>query len=410
MVEATLGWNNTEKRQENKDMKKHWILALVVIATLLLNPLIASATPANNPIETYALDRILVKFQPGTDEAAQTSIHQKHGGQVVEAIPGIDVKVVKVPRGKVLEKVKAYLSEGSVKFAELDGIVQATVVPNDPGFGNQWGMTKIQADKAWDITSGSSSIKIAILDTGIDQNHPDLSSKIVANKNFTRSRTVDDKYGHGTHVAGIAAAITNNGIGVAGVGYNSSLMNVKVLGDNGAGFNSWIAKGITWATDNGAKVINMSLGGGSSSSTVQNAVNYAWSKGVVIVAAAGNNNSSSLFYPAAYPNVISVAATDQNDAKASFSNYGSWVTVSAPGVDIYSTLPNHTNAIGQLNYGYLSGTSMASPHVAGLAALIFARYPTWTNADVRGRIQSSTYPTTGFSPSLGRINAYKAVQ
>jgi thermitase len=271
-------------------------------------------------------------------------------------------------------------------------------------------MTKIQAAEAWSVTTGSSDVKIAILDTGIDQNHEDLAAKIVANKNFTSSRSVDDKYGHGTHVAGIAAAITNNRKGVSGVGFNTSLMNVKVLGDNGSGYYSWIANGITWAANNGAKVINMSLGGSSSSTTLKSAVDYAWGKGCVIVAAAGNDNTSAPLYPAYYDNCIAVAATDQNDAKASFSNYGSWVDIAAPGVGIFSTLPNHNNRIGITNYGSLSGTSMATPHVAGVAALVFAAKSGWTNADVRAKIQTSVDPTTGFTTSIGRVNAFKAVQ
>lgn len=260
------------------------------------------------------------------------------------------------------------------------------------------------------MTKGSSTVRIAIWDTGIDQDHEDLKTKVIANVNFTTSRTVDDRYGRGTHVAGIAAAITDNARGIAGVGFQTSLMNVKVLSDTGSGQYSWIANGIIWAADNGAHVINMSLGGTSTSSTLQAAVQYAWSKGVVLVAAAGNENVSTPTYPAYYEECIAVAATDQNDAKASFSNYGSWVDIAAPGVNIYSTLPNHPNRIGVRNYGSLSGTSMATPHVAGVAALVKARYPSLTNADIKAKILAATDPATGFTPTLGRINAYKAVQ
>jgi hypothetical protein len=233
----------------------------------------------------------------------------------------------------------------------------------------------------------------------------------VANKNFTTSSTVDDLYGHGTHCAGIAAATTNNSIGVAGVGFNTSLMNVKVLGDNGSGQYSWIANGITWAADNGAKVISLSLGGSSGSYTLQNAVNYAWNKGVVVVAAAGNNGNTASVYPAYYSNCIAVAATDQNDAKASFSTYGSWVDVAAPGVSIYSTLPNHSNSIGTTNYGSLSGTSMSTPHVAGLAALVWATSYGTSNTSVRSRIESTADAISGTGTywKYGRINANKAV-
>ena len=185
--------------------------------------------------------------------------------------------------------------------------------PVDAYFDKQWGMNKVQAPQAWDVTTGSGEVNIAILDTGIDLDHPDLAAKIVSSINFGDSPNADDSYGHGTHCAGIAAASTNNGVGVAGLGYDSTLMNVKVLRDNGSGYYSWVANGITWAADNGAEVISLSLGGSSASSTLENAINYAWDKGVVIVTAAGNNGNSNPFYPAYYANCIAVAGTDAND-------------------------------------------------------------------------------------------------
>jgi len=358
----------------------------------------------------FAPDQILVKFTPGAPEAAVAQVHRKLGGAVVQVIPRIGVHVVRIPLGKVPEMVQAYLLEGLVEFAEPDYVATALYVPNDPGYAHQWALPKIQAPEAWDLTKGSSTLLIAILDTGIDQDHEDLRTKIVANVNFTTSRTVDDRHGHGTHVAGIAAAITDNGRGIAGVGFDSSLMNVKVLDDRGSGQYSWVANGIIWAADNGAHVINMSLGGSSASSTLEAAVQYAFGRGVVLVAAAGNNNTSAPMYPAYYEQCIAVAATDQNDAKASFSNYGSWVDIAAPGVSIYSTLPNHPNRIGVRNYGSLSGTSMAAPHVAGVVALLEARYPGMSNADIAHKLISTADPTTGFSPALGRLNAHRAVQ
>lgn len=392
-------------------MKKLILVPLLIVGLLLsvMGGLAFTQTP--DKAQGHAPDQVLVKFLPGTPEKAKSDVHGRQGGRVVDVIPGIDVQVVRIPQSKVEEKVRAYKGEASVQFAEPDFIAKAIFTPNDPYFDKQWGMSKIQTPKAWDITTGSSAVKIAICDTGIDQNHEDLAAKIVANKNFTRSLTVDDKYGHGTHVAGIAAAITNNGKGVAGVGFNSNLMNVKVLGDTGSGYYSWVASGIIWAADNEAKVINLSLGGSSPSDTLKNAVDYAWGKGAVLVAAAGNNNSDAPLYPAYYENCITVAATDQDDARAYFSNYGDWVDIAAPGVSIFSTMPNHRNRIGVLNYGSLSGTSMSTPHVAGVAALVFAVVrPDGTNADVRTRIEASVDSTTGFTTDIGRVNALKAVQ
>jgi len=393
-------------------MKKLSIIVALILALLL--SMLGSLASAQPPVDTpgHAPDRILVKFQPGTPDAAKANVYQRLGGKVIGVISGIDVLVVSVPQNQAAEKARAYGAERNVEFAEPDYVATAIFEPNDTYFANQWGMRKIQAPEAWSVTAGSSDVKIAILDTGIDQNHQDLASKIVASQNFTTSSTVDDLYGHGTHCAGIAAAITNNGIGVAGVGFNTSLMNVKVLDDTGSGYYSWIANGITWATNNGAKVISMSLGGSSGSSTLESAVNYAWNNGVVVVAAAGNNGNTAPVYPAYYANCIAVAATDQNDAKASFSTYGSWVDVAAPGVSIYSTMPNHSNSIGLTNYGSLSGTSMATPHVAGLAGLVWSTTSYGTsNTSVRSRIESTAdaIAGTGTYWQYGRINAYKAV-
>jgi len=229
----------------------------------------------------------------------------------------------------------------------------------------------------------------------------------VANVNFTDSTSYKDIYGHGTHVAGIAAAIPDNSIGIAGLGYDATIMNVKVLGDDGKGSYSWIAQGIVWAADNGAKVINMSLGGTSPSSTLEDAINYAWSKGAVVVAAAGNSGTSSPFYPACYSKAIAVAATDQIDKVPSWSNYGDWVDVAAPGNGIYSTLANSS-------YGYKTGTSMASPFVSGLAALVFTVVRDTNgnrllNDEVRTQIEANCDDIGVSGIGNGRINAYKSV-
>jgi thermitase len=384
------------------------ILGLILGLLALSLPAVAAG---NGDAQNFATDRVLVKFKAGTDEATKQGIHGRHGGSVIGEISQLGIQVVKIPPGQALAKTKEYKSEAAVEFCEPDFVAHAIGESNDPGFSSQWGMTKVQAPQAWDVTTGLSTIKIAILDTGVDQNHEDLGSKIVLNKNFTTSGTVDDLYGHGTHVAGIAAAATNNGLGVAGLGYNCAIMNGKVLDDRGSGYYSWIVSGITWAADNGAKVISMSLGGNSGSSTLQNAVNYAWGKGVVIVAAAGNAGNANPVYPAYYSNCIAVAATDQNDAKPSWSSYGSWVDVAAPGANIYSTLPNHANTIGGPNYGSLSGTSMATPHVAGLAGLVWVTSYDTSNTNVRNRIESTCDPISGTGSywQYGRINAYKAV-
>ena len=392
-------------------MNRMWKLLTIVMVLGLLGSIIGFASPVSTVDaegNNSAADRILVKFEPGMSGNDMAQVHSQVGGKVESIIPGIGVHVVTVSRGQGATKSAAYRMQKGVRHAEIDTIVQVVELPDDPYFDSQWGMINVQAPEAWDITQGSPGISIAILDTGIDMDHPDLAAKIVSDVNFTDSPTSDyNGHNHGTHVAGIAAAITGNNIGVTGLGRDCSLMNVKVLGDSGYGYSSWIASGIIWAADNGADVINLSLGGSSSLETVEDAVDYAWSKGVVVVAAAGNNGSSSPFYPAYYANCIAVGASDTNDSLASFSNHGIWVDVAAPGSSTYSTLPDS-------QYGYKSGTSMASPHVAGLSGLVFS-----VAADVNGNgrlndevrsIIEATCDDVGIDVAYGRINAYQAVQ
>jgi len=356
---------------------------------------------------TFAPGKLLVRFKDNVPEEKQKKMIKDWGFTVEKEIKQIKVKVVSVSEGAEESLAKALSKNPNIDWAEPDYIAEALSIPNDPYFTNQWGMTKIQAPEAWDITIGSSSTNIAIVDTGIDSAHSDLADKVISNINFSGSGTTNDVYGHGTHVAGIAAAITNNAIGVAGLGYTPTIMNVKVLDDMGMGAFSWITSGIIWAADNGAEVINMSLGSSYYSSAMEDAVNYAWKKGVVVVAAAGNNATTTPYYPAYYTNCIAVAATDANDAIASFSNYGDWVDVAAPGVSIISTYKGNS-------YVYRSGTSMASPHVAGLAALLFTRVRDtngngFLNDEVRSYIEANCNDIGVSGIGSGRINVYKTV-
>lgn len=363
-------------------------------------------------------ERFIVKYRRGVLSEERHELHRRVNSDIVSSLRKLDVDVARIRSDRVEESIKMLRDDPRVEYVEPDYKAQALLVSNDPFLTtNQWGLFKIQAANAsgasaWDLSQGSDSVKVAILDTGIDKTHPDIGEKIVSQINLSDSDTVQDVYGHGTHVAGIVAATTNNATGVAGMGYSIKLANVKVLDDDGSGYYSWIADGITWAADQGIPVINMSLGGSSKSQTLQNAVRYAWDKGVVMVAAAGNGGSSTYSYPAAYQEVISVAATDSSDQKASFSNYGTWVEVAAPGVSIFSTVPTYPNGLGNAqNYGNLSGTSMATPFVSGLAGLILST-SSRTNAEVRTLIDDGAdqIKGTGSSWRKGRINAYRSLQ
>jgi thermitase len=414
---------------------------------------------SSQPDEESTPGEILVKFKDNPSAQAKTDVHEEKGGQPKETIPKIGVDLVEVSEGQEDKKVAEYESDSRVEFAEKNGVweaidteaegtepqktkkkkakkseakeaeadgAEAQALPNDPRVGQQYpfdntGQTggtndaDIDAKEAWDKTRGSSTVRIAVLDTGIDQNHEDLASKIVLQRDFTGSASgVEDMQGHGTHVAGTAAAISNNGKGVAGTCQECSLMNGKVLGDNGNGSFDGIANGIVWAADNGAKVINMSLGSTTGTQTVENAVNYAWNRGAVVVAAAGNHGASTPFYPAFYGNAIAVANTDHNDAKNSSSGHGNWVNVAAPGTNILSTATNHSSGLfpGGPGYGILTGTSMATPHVAGLGGLIWSNNgQCTTNTCVRQTIESKTDPISGTGTYWikGRVNAQKAV-
>ena len=328
-------------------MTRHLSVLITVVGAMLLAcsgiGLAQSTTPdSSQPVEDFAAGEILVKFKDRTSETKKREVHGRKGGRAKETIRGIDVQVVEVTRGNEKSKAKEYKDDPDVEFAEVNAIYEAIQTANDPRASEQWQYNNTQyntANKgdidayeawnggsttAWDGgTTGSSSVAIAVLDTGIKEDHEDLQGKVTKRVNYTSSSTNSDVQGHGTHVAGSAAAITNNAKGVAGTCPGCTLYNAKVLDDKGSGSISQIANGVTWAADNGANVINMSLGGSSSSATLQTAVDYAWSEGVVIVAAAGNDNTSIQSYPAAYTNVIAVGATDKSDARASFSNYGS---------------------------------------------------------------------------------------
>jgi len=354
----------------------------------------------------YAKGHILVGFKAGVSPPA---LGKKLFGGSVEYVYDTNAVLLIYPDNTdVFTLIQTLKKNPTVRYAELDGIVHADFTPNDPSWNSQYGPKKINCQGAWDVWQGDAGTVIAIVDTGINYNHPDLSGKVNPGHDYVNgdNDAMDDN-GHGTHCAGISAAKTNNSVGIAGVAFNCSLMAVKVLDAGGSGSYANVAAGITYAKNNGAKVISMSLGGGGLDSTTEAAINAAWNAGVVVVAAAGNNGSSSLFYPAAIANCIAVGATDSNDNRAGFSNYGtSWVDVGAPGDNIYATYGS--------GYANLSGTSMACPHVAGCAGLIYSKIGgarTLTTAQqVRSAIENNCDLILLSYFKWGRVNLFKAIQ
>jgi thermitase len=280
--------------------------------------------------------------------------------------------------------------------SSYDSSPQATYSVDDSYLTDRWGIDKIEAPEAWQITRGDQSITVAVLDTGIDKDNQDLADRVVAEVNFTDSPTSDDLYGHGTHMAGTIVAIA----------LGCRLMNVKVADDRGKCEPSVVARGIIWAVDHGAKVINLSLAM-VASPELEEAVNYAWSQGAVLVAAAGNKGTSEPSYPAYYDNCLAVAGTNENNSLALLSSYGDWVDVAAPGFNIYSELPEN-------RYGYKTGTSAGAAHVSGVAALVFsvARDSNGNgvvNDEVRWAIENSCTSIAVDGVGQGLVSAFEAV-
>ena len=436
-------------RRVSRALARRWSAAgATVIAILLLVSLTwgvfwpaAAQTPQPGvdagAFSEFEPGELLVKLQEGVATASILGLQDQYGATSVGRLSGGDVEVWEVPEGSELAIAEQLNADPLVVYAEPNYFYFAFGAPNDPGLSKQWAHTVIQSPAAWDVTTGSSSLTVAIIDTGVDLGHPDLAGKLVPGYDAVDGGEPWDENGHGTHVASIAAAISNNGIGVAGMDWQARIMPVRVLGAEGSGLTSDVAEGIYWAYQHGAKVINLSLGGGGESQTLGDAVNAAHAAGSLVVAAMGNCRAFRLpacpianptSYPAAYANVMAVAATTRSDGYAYYSQYGSHCDIAAPGGDtryslqdgIFGTLPTYDNfylrtAYGyDKNYDYLQGTSMATPYVAGLATLVWAADPSLTPDQVRQVLQSTAEDlgAPGWDPTFGhgRINALAAVQ
>jgi thermitase len=377
----------------------------------------------------YDSDTVIVRYANGVSTAERVALFDRAGvKRTVGSVAGVGAKVVRVS-GDPAAVASRLNRSALVSYAEPNFILRATAVPNDPLFSQLYGLhnvgqtggrsdADIDGPEGWDAAGlgsfpATGGVKIGIVDTGIDQTHPDLSGKTVdcakALGGVVTGGVCADDNMHGTHVAGTIAAKANNATGVAGVAFNAPLSICKALHTAaGTGLTSDVANCINYTHTRGAKVISMSLGGGDST-TLKSAVTNAWkggaANGSVLIAAAGNDGDSTVNYPAGYPEVVSVAATDHNDARASFSNANADVEVAAPGVDILSTIPG-----GQ--YMELSGTSMAAPHTSGVAGVLWQLFPADTAAGIRSRLTAAVddIGPAGRDTSFGfgRVNLCKA--
>jgi subtilisin family serine protease len=427
-----------------------WQVLCKVLCIALLGGLVLTnvGTPqATSGLGTQSFDdfvpgEVLVKFQPGvtpigvdggveTEVASLDALIRQYDITAAEPVfagvgdsaQGLDriYKLNLVTTADILAAAADLSADAYVEYAEPNYLFHISILPDDPRFSDEWGLhntgqtggtedADIDAPEAWDIITGTIDVLIAVIDTGVDHTHEDLDDGRVRtdmDKDYVNDDDdAMDDHGHGTHVAGTIAAEANNGIGVAGVMWQAEILPLKVLTSYGVGSSDDIAAAIRYAADQDADVINMSLGDFFCSQTIAEAVNYAYfDQGVVIVAAAGNSGSS-ISYPAKHPPIIAVGATDHDDERAYFSSYGDALDVVAPGVGIWSTVPG--------GYDTFSGTSMASPHVAGVVGLLLAQRPDLTPGQVREILRQSAddLGEADFDRyyGYGRVNAYQALQ
>ncbi len=357
----------------------------------------------------HVSQQVVIGYVPG---AQLLQVVREIKGTVLREFKQHSAVVVGLPQGvSIVDTIRVLQGISSVKYAEPNYVTHLLLIPNDPFFATkQWGPQRINAPAAWDITTGNANSVVAVVDSGVSSTHPEFSGKLLTGTNCVSGGSTDDDNGHGTHVAGIAAAIGNNGAGIAGISWGSSVLPIKSA--NSAGVLTTVTEtcgidfGATFASSNPTMrvVENLSWGGPAYSQLVKDAVDFALQSGVVVVASAGNDGKATVLFPAGYPGVMAVGATIPSGARATFSTYGSHLSVAAPGVDIYSTF------LGT-GYAYETGTSMAAPHVSGVVALVRAVNPSLTPAQVRSQIEQTATRSGGFDPQLGWgvVNAAAAV-
>lgn len=368
---------------------------LAALASLVLAPS-AAAGPAA---------QLLVKPRAGASDSAFGKTIAHAGGRQVGVVPHLGVRIIEVGAPSRRTALRGLRHETAIAYAQPNGLTPpADVVPNDALWVNQWSQPKTRTDRAWAVTAGSPTVKVAILDSGVDPAQPDLRSKLLPGYDFYNGDSdPSDDYGHGTQAAGVAAAQAGNGIGVAGYCGGCSILPVKITGSNGYASWSAMASGIVWAADRGARVINLSFAGTSGSTTVAEAIAYAHAHGAIVTVSAGNYGSATPTYPASYPGALAIASTGSADALESYSSYGSWVQLAAPGCN-YGTGRTASSSL----FGNFCGTSSAAPAVAGIAALALSFAPSASNAQIETALESSAAPVGDFV-RYGRVDSWAAL-
>jgi hypothetical protein len=359
----------------------------------------------SNTSESLLSNEVLVEFVAGTTCARRAQIATAINGVIAGTQPGLGIHQIVFPGNGAPQGVYnaiATLNSFPEVISATPNFIStlSAVTPNDTDYGKQYAPQKIRADEAWVIARGGPII--AVVDTGVDYTHPDLTGRVISWKDFANNDndSMDDN-NHGTHVAGIAAANSNNGQGIAGIAWNSKILAIKAFKADGNTTTAASASGIKAAADAGAKIINCSFAG-VHADVKKKAVDYAVAKGALVVAAAGNNGDNTPLYPGAYDNVFCVGSTTSTDGRADFSNYGAHLDIAAPGKQIYSTVPD--------GYDFMSGTSMSAPVISGSAAVVWSYFPWWTAGQVRTRLEKTAAPLQlGTQLGHGRVDLFEAV-
>ena len=410
-------------------MSRALSIALSLVVLLSVVAPVAGKEPAPDPAASVtalpeAAEVIPGEVVVGFHELARGQEALRSRGLIAQRVTeGSAPFAIVATAGRPIDQVAAELrADPAVAFAEPNYVVrladdgELAVAVNDPQSPNQYSLDQMRVRSAWSFTTGAANV-VAVLDTGVQFNHPDLAGRLLTGHDFANDDTnAADDNGHGTWVSGIIAANANDGYGMAGISWSDKILPVKIMTGEGTGSTGDLAAGITWAADRGADVINMSVGGFPYAQAIQNAVNDAWNKGAVLVGAAGNNRRSETFYPASYDNVVSVTATQVNDEFSNWSSWGPKVDVSAPGSSVLVT-NCYTCTYGDHDswgsHTYISGTSFAAPNVSGVIALIRARYPSYTPAQVVNRLITTTddlgYAGWDSKYGRGRVNANRAL-